>query len=138
MPQKLKVSVLDLKSSLKALKWPISGTKEVLIERLGRANLPQSFDTFHDTPVTIANPKSNSFKFSKAGPVLKRIPKGSRIQLCRLLTEILDAVTSKNDFECWEKLLSFPNICLSSTNRGGKKKKITCNSCKLKNRSVHE
>ena len=55
--------------------------------------------------------------------VLKRIPKGSRIRLCNVLTELLDNVTLKNDLESWDKLLKFPNLCLKSTNRAGKKKK---------------
>ena len=42
MSQKVKVS--DLKSSLKDLEWPTSGNKDVLIERLGWANMLQSFD----------------------------------------------------------------------------------------------
>ena len=49
MSQKVKVSVLELKSQLKVLQKPTSGNKDVLIERLGWANLPQSFDMFNDS-----------------------------------------------------------------------------------------
>ena len=121
MSQKVKVSVLELKSSLKDLNFPTSGNKDVLIERLGWANMPQSFDVFNDSSLT--NVETSGMNFTKAGPVLKRIPKGSRLQLCKLLTEILEKVILKNDKESWEKLLRFPNICLRSTSRGGKNKK---------------
>ena len=120
MSQKSKISVLELKSRLKDLKYPTSGNKDTLIERLGWANMPQSFDIFEDFST---NSETNSPKFSKATSVIKRIPKGSRIQVCKLLTKILEDILSKNDSESWEKLLSFPNICLSTTNRGGKNKK---------------
>ena len=77
MSQNSKVTIQNLKSSLKELHWPTSApNKEVLIERLGWANLPQSFDIFQDLKVNV---KSNVFKFSKADSVIKRIPKGSRI-----------------------------------------------------------
>ena len=86
--------------------------------------MPQSFDIFNDSSsLSNTESKTNGLKFSKAGPVIKRIPKGSRLQLCKLLTEILEKVISKNDTESWEKFFRFPYICLGSTNRGGKKKK---------------
>ena len=122
---KVKVTVEDLKAQLKALNKPSSGTKDVLINRLGWAELSQSFDVFKEFPKQ-TNPKevkTKGFQFSKAGPVLKRIPKGSRFQVCNLLTEILEKVVTKNDLESWESLMKFPNLCLGSTKRGGKRKK---------------
>ena len=104
MSQKIKVSVLELKSSLKDLNWPTSGNKDALLERLSWASMPQSFDIFSESSGTTLS-ESDGLKFSKAGPIMKRIPKGSRIQLSKLLTEILENVITKNDSESWEKLL---------------------------------
>ena len=77
MSQKVKVSVLDLKSRLKDLERPTSGNKDTLIEWPGWSNMLQSFDIFNDLTSDLTNLESDSLKFTKAGPVIKRIPKGS-------------------------------------------------------------
>ena len=45
----------ELKARLKDLGWPVSGNKDVLIERLGWAEQPQSFDIFSDKPDVVQN-----------------------------------------------------------------------------------
>ena len=63
-----------------------------------------------------------ALNFSTTGPVIRRIPKASRIQACKIFTDILTEVTNKNDKKSWEHLFQYPWYCLSGTAPGGKKK----------------
>ena len=53
------------------------------------------------------------------GRILKRIPRGSRLQLAQKLTSILKAINTQNDLESWERLILFPRRCLAAPKRGG-------------------
>ena len=75
------VTVLELKSKLKELNLPTSGLKDALINRLAFAELPMSYDIFKDSPKVsnVKNEETKIFNFTKSGPVIKRVPKGSRL-----------------------------------------------------------
>ena len=109
----------ELRSALKNLNLPQSGTKSVLLERLGWAELIQDPALFEED----LSPEVWELNYSTVGPVIKRIPKASRIQACKIFTEILTDVTNKNDKKSWERCLQYPRYCLRGTLRGGKKKK---------------
>ena len=93
----------------------IKKSSELLAERLGWEEMPHSTDIFSDAPVGVTRP----LIFTKAGPVIKRIPKGSRLQAAKMVTSLLEEILAKNDLESWERLLSFPSFCLCSSKRGG-------------------
>ena len=118
MSQKAKITVQELKSILKDLKYPTSGNKNELIERLGWANMPQSFDIFSDYSTN--DVLQGEVNFKKEGPVFKRIPKGSRLQCCKAFKSLFDQVTEKNDKCSWEKLFNFACCGIGSSKRGGK------------------
>ena len=64
-------------------KWPVSGVKATLISRLGWAELPAldfASEIFSDTPLAQNGPKL--LDFPRKGPIIKRIPKASRHQVC--------------------------------------------------------
>ena len=66
-----------------------------------------------------ADPNSTpDLDFLKYGAVLKRIPKGSRSKAAKVLTQILDRITLKNDKASWQKLFQFARSCLGGTKRG--------------------
>ena len=56
---------------------------------------------------------------SKQIKILKRIPRGCRNQAARKFGEILSAVNSSGDLECWVHLLMFAPRCLTCPRRGG-------------------
>ena len=125
MSQKVKVSVLELKSQLKVFQKPTSGNKDVLIERLGWANLPQSFDMFNDSSSSQldgSNDQESLLKFTE-GAVYKRIPKASRLPACLAFTKILQNVINNNDIQAWANLFNFARCAIGSSSRGGKKHK---------------
>ena len=116
MSQKVKVSVLELKSQLKVLQKPTSGNKDVLIERLGWANLPQSFDMFNDSSSSQldgSNDQESLLKFTE-GAVYKRIPKASRLPACLAFTKILQNVINNNDIQAWANLFNFAWCAIGS------------------------
>ena len=115
-------SNVELSEALKCLNLPHSGTKQILLDRLGWAELTQYQDIFLAND-SHENSNSWDLNFSTVGPTIKRIHKASRIQACKTLTEVLTDVTNKNDKSSWEKLFQYPRLCLSSTARGGKNKK---------------
>ena len=60
---------------------------------------------------------------NRNGLVLKRVPKASRIQAAKALTEALEQVEIKNSLTAWQCLFDFARQCLSKPSRGGKKSK---------------
>ena len=61
----------------------------------------------------------NSLEFLKYGATLKRIPKGSRQNAAKVLTQILTNIVQKNDNASWQRLFRFGRSCLGGTKRGG-------------------
>ena len=116
MSQKVKITIIELKSILKDLKYFTSGNKNELIECLGWFNMLQSFDIFNDSSTN----NLGIVNFQKEGPVFKRIPKGSRLLCCKAFKSLLDQVTVKNDKCSWEKLFNFACCGIGSSKRGGK------------------
>ena len=59
--------------------------------------------------------------FSTRVPILKRVPKGARVNLACLYSEVIIDI-SKHPYEVfnWLKLMSIPAHCLKATDRGGK------------------
>ena len=110
----------ELSEALKLLSLPHTGTKQVLLDRLAWAELTQYTEIFKHIQETS---KTWDLNFSTLGPTIKRIPKASRIQACKTLTDVLTQVISVNDKNSWEKLLQYPRFCLGGTARGGKNKK---------------
>lgn len=110
----------QLSEALRKLNLPHTGKKNDLLDRLGWAELSSV-----DPDVFILNTTQENWvpKFETSGPVIKRIPKASRIQACKSLTDILVELTEKNDNASWEKLLQYPRLIFGGTVRGGKKKK---------------
>ena len=51
------------------------------------------------------------------------MPKASRIQAAKALTEALEQVVIKNSLTAWQRLFDFASQCLSKPSRGGKKSK---------------
>ena len=96
-------------------------TYERQSERTGWETLPPSTDIFTDSPVEV----HGAINFKRAGPVIKRLPKGSRVQCAKAVTTLLEDVLTKNDNKSWERLLSFPSRCLSAPKRAGSKKKCS-------------
>ena len=60
---------------------------------------------------------------NRNGPVSKRVPKASRIQAAKALTEVLEQVVIKNSLTAWQSLFDFASQCLSKPSRGDKKSK---------------
>ena len=60
---------------------------------------------------------------NRNGPVLKRVPKASKIQAAKALTEVLEQVVIKNSLTAWQRLFDFARQCLSKPSRGRKKSK---------------
>ena len=110
----------ELSGALKRLNLPPSGTKQVLMDRLGWAELTPFTEIFVDPQ---DSPKSWDLNFPTSDPTIKKIPKASRIQACKTLTDILTEVTNENSRNTWERLLQYPLLLLSGTARGGKNKK---------------
>ena len=121
-----KVTIEMLKKSLKDLKLPQSGNKDVLIQRLGWAELNSiETDLFMDQFVSnnVTNDKQPLQLKTFNRPIFKRIPKASRLQACIAYTKIVQNVIFKNDIDSWEKLLNFATCAIGGSIRGGKKKK---------------
>ena len=114
------VTVKQLSECLKSLNLPHTGKKDVLIERLGWAELGNIENGLFENNTFSQNCEP---KFPTTGPTIKRIPKASRIQACKTFTEIINDITRTNENKYWEKLLQYPRFCLGSTARGGKNKK---------------
>ena len=54
-------------------------------------------------------------------PTIEKVPKASRTQAARALTDAVKGVTaSPNDREAWKKLLQFAPTCFAVPKRGGK------------------
>ena len=105
-------------------KWPVSGVKDTLISRLGWAELPAldfASDIFSDTPQAQNGPKL--LDFPRKGPIIKRIPKASRHQVCVALTKVLSEVIKDNSPEAWSKFFWFTREILYGKSRAGRKKK---------------
>ena len=124
--------VSELKARLKEINyesnvnWPISGVKATLIDRLGWAELPaldHASEIFSDTPSTFKGP--GLFDFPRKGPIIKRIPKASRYQVCVALTKILENVIKDNSPEAWSKFFWFTRQVLYGKSRAGRKKKTS-------------
>ena len=125
------MKVEELQRVLKSLNLPYRGRKEVLLERLGWAELSLlDSEIFEDQipiqdnsnlPETTIN--SNEVNFTKQGPVFKRIPKASCLQSCKAFSSLLVKVTEKIDISSWKKLLDFARCGIGSSKRGGKKAK---------------
>ena len=64
-----------------------------------------------------------SFSFNREGAVIKRVPKASRIQAAKLLTEILQKVVMENSLAAWQQLFNFARSCFMKPKRAGKKSK---------------
>ena len=118
LTQLRKMTVAQLKIHLSELGLDTEGKREFLHERLRSA-------LYQDG--TISSPtqgnESQKLEFQKTGPVLKRIPKGSRPKVAKALTQILEDIVNKNDITSWQKLFLFARSCLGGTKRGGKKNK---------------
>ena len=56
--------------------------------------------------------------------ILKRIPRGSRVSVARMLSSILHDVVQSNDCVSWERLFLFPCRCLPSPHRGGHRRNL--------------
>ena len=86
MPAKSKITNKQLSEILKNLNLPHTGKKDELLERLG-------WSEFCNLDSGLFNSDSTSqgwdLKFDTVGPIIKRVPKASRIQVCKSLTEIL-------------------------------------------------
>ena len=63
------------------------------------------------------------FSFNRNGSILKRVPKASRIQAAKVLTEVLERVALDNSLVTWKSLFDFARGCLLKPKRGGKKSK---------------
>ena len=77
----------ELKARLKDLGWPVSGNKDVLIERLGWAELLQSFEVFSDKPEVV----QNTVWFQdliKTGPIEKEYLKLPGYKLPKVLLKL--------------------------------------------------
>ena len=117
--------ISEIKVRLKELntqhnvKWPVSGTKAELIDCLGWAEQPQASDIFTDN----SNQAQAWFQdMIQYGPVVKRIPKASRIPAGKGFTEVLKSVTTENNKDAWEKFVRFPRSCFQKPKRAGTKK----------------
>ena len=62
---------------------------------------------------------------SQSRPVLKRIPRLSRITVARKLAVIINEVVSRNNFTSLVRLLQFPKVCLFRPRRAGKRWKLS-------------
>ena len=133
--------VAEIKSRLREInyesnaKWPISGVKDTLISRLGWAELPALdyvSEIFSDIPNTLKGPKL--LDFPRKGPIIKRIPKASRHQVCVALTETLVDVIKDNSPEAWSKHFRFTREVLFGKSRAGRKKKT---SLQIKEIALH-
>ena len=59
--------------------------------------------------------------FSAKVPILKRVPKGARVNLACLYSEvIIDISKHPDEVSNWLKPMSIPTHCLKATDRGGK------------------
>ena len=115
---------VELRETLKRLNLPYSDTKNALLEWLGWAELTQSLNIFEEkTILSESNPKNWDLSFSSTGPVIKCIPKASRVQACKNFSEILNDIITKNDVKSWLCLLQYPRYCFGGTVRGGTKTK---------------
>jgi hypothetical protein len=111
----------EIKARLKELGWAISGNKDVLIERLGWAEQLQSCDIFLDKPAVV----QNSVWFQdliKTGPIVKRLPKASRLQAAKAFTETFKSVTEEPSQDSWENFVKFPRSVFQKPKRAGSKK----------------
>ena len=121
--------VSEIKARLKEIntesntKWQVSGVKDVLLERLGWAEQPQAYNVFSDTLQAPNVKLDNLLNFERKGPVIKRIPKASRNQVCLALTKVLSDVINNNDIPSWSKLFRFTREILHGKTRAGRKKK---------------
>ena len=60
----------------------------------------------------------------KQGPVLKRIPKASRLQVSIAYKKIIDRIMANPlEKKCWEEFHNFPRLAIGCSIRGGKKNK---------------
>ena len=67
--------------------------------------------------------------FSARVPILKRVPKGARVKLACLYSEVINDISKHPDENSnWLKLMSIPAHCLKATDRGGKKHRINLTS----------
>ena len=111
----------ELKARLKDLGWPVSGNKDVLIERLGWAEQLQSFEVFSDKPEVV----QNTVWFQdliKTGPIVKRLPKASRLQAAKGFTEVINSARVEPSQESWENFVKFPRSVFQKPRRAGSKK----------------
>ena len=84
-------------------------------------------DTFVDIfDTSVAGPSITFCHPEISTPILKRIPKGARIQasnlLCRLLREILN---NPYNLPAWNRLFGFASGCFSRPKRGGRSSNLT-------------
>ena len=67
--------------------------------------------------------------FSARVSILKRVPKGARVNLACLYSEvIIDISKHPDEVSNWLKLMSIPAHCLKATDRGGKKHRTNLTS----------
>ena len=78
-----KMTVLELKTELRNLGLDTEGLRGALHDRLKLALFPVT-----STPAS--GNSGQSLDFQKSGPVLKRIPKGSRMKIAKAFTQILE------------------------------------------------
>ncbi|KAG1702407.1 Retrotransposable element SLACS protein [Nymphon striatum] len=72
---------------------------------------------------TPENCEPDILNFSRKGSVLKRVPKASRIQAAKLLTDLINKVLVDNSTNAWENVFRFARGCFSNPNRGGRNSK---------------
>ena len=67
--------------------------------------------------------------FSAKVPILKHVPKGARVNLACLYSEvIIDISKHPDEVSNWLKLMSIPAHCLKATDRGGEKHRTNLTS----------
>ena len=65
----------------------------------------------------------DTISFRPTTKILKRIPASRHLAANRLAT-ILDAISTKNNNDAWERLFRFPSRCLRAPKRGGHRRSL--------------
>ena len=58
----------------------------------------------------------------KTGPIVKRIPKASRLQAAKGFTEVINSARVEPSQESWENFVKFPRSVFQKSRRAGSKK----------------
>lgn len=81
------------------------------------------FDSFHSLPPPAAPSIGHP---PRASQILKRIPKGARLDASRVLTGLIrDVVRDTGCGDVWVRLFGFAPCCLARPGRGGKSRNLT-------------